>query len=116
MRPEARACLIRALVSTPAALILAVVEAGAGHGSYFFARLFFPYTMLSTHAFGSITVPFMVLACLQTPLYGVLLAFAVNRNRKTPEWTALEWTALAIFAAHGVAVILCFAFPMPYFS
>ena len=62
------------LVMTPAALILAVMSAGAGHGDYFVAKLLFPYTMLSTFVFDSITIPFLLLAIAQFPIYGFLLS------------------------------------------
>jgi hypothetical protein len=70
-----------ACILTPFAVISALVEAGAGHGSYFVAKLFFPYTMLSTHLFEIITTPFILLALVQFPFYGLLLAYGAWKQR-----------------------------------
>ena len=73
--------MIVSLVLTPIALLLGVGSGGAGHGDYRLAMMLFPYTMLSTVVFDSITVPFIVLAIIQWPLYGAALGYANQRGR-----------------------------------
>jgi hypothetical protein len=46
---------------------VALSSAGAGHGNYLGAKVFYPYTMLSAFVLNSITVSFMLLAVLQYP-------------------------------------------------
>ena len=53
--------LVGVLVA-PFALLLAIISAGAGHGHYVAAKLWFPFTMVSTYFLGSITTPFVALA------------------------------------------------------
>ena len=55
---------------TPVALLLALISSGAGHGDYLAARLFFPAPMLAADFFGQITIPALLLACIQFPTYG----------------------------------------------
>src|SRR5690242_17468490 len=66
------------LIVTPVALVLGMMSAGLGHGDYFLAKWLFPYTMLSTVLFGSITIPFLLLGIAQFPIYG----FLVSREKK----------------------------------
>jgi hypothetical protein len=73
--------VIASLIVTPIALFLGVGSAGAGHGDYRLAMMLFPYTMLSTFIFDSITIPFIVLAIIQFPLYGMALGYANQRGR-----------------------------------
>jgi len=89
------------LVTTPFCLLLAIASAGAVHGDYFWAKIIYPYTMLSTLLFNSITIPFRVLAVAQLPIYGVLLSIAWLRNR-------LGLAALVLFALHTAAALACF--------
>ena len=44
--------LIWLLLINPLALIAAVWSGGVGHGDYFFTKILYPYTMLSTHLLG----------------------------------------------------------------
>ncbi len=99
---------LAACILTPFAVILALALAGAGHGSYFAAKILFPYTMLSTHWLEAITIPFVILALVQFPLYGLFLAFG---SRKQHYWSL----ALLILIVHMLAVALCFVIPMPAF-
>ena len=85
---------VLSLVATPFCLLLATASAGAGHGDYFWAKIVYPYTMLSTLVFGSITIPFRLLAVVQLPLYGVLLSIAWLRNR-------LGLAALVLLTVHA---------------
>jgi hypothetical protein len=88
------------LASTPACLLLALASGGAGHGDYLWAKLLFPLTMLSTSVFGSITVPFIVLAVAQYPAYGVVLGLANAKSR-------LATTLRTVILAHTLLAGLC---------
>lgn len=87
------------VVAGAVAIVVALSSAGGGHGSYGLAAVLFPYTMISTRFFGSITPPFMVLAVIQFPVYGAVIAWAGDRGGK---WKVLA----AIAAVHAVAAIL----------
>lgn len=76
--------LIASFIVTPIALLLGVGSAGAGHGDYKLAMILFPYTMLSTTIFDSITPPFILLAIIQFPLYGFILGRANEKGRFVP--------------------------------
>jgi ABC-type sulfate transport system permease subunit len=58
--------------------------------------MLFPYTMLSTAIFDSITVPFIALAIIQFPLYGVALGYANQKGR-------FGWVAILLGVVHGLA-------------
>ena len=73
--------VIAGLIVTPFTLLLAIASAGAGHGDYFWAKVFYPYTMLSGIALKSITIPFMVVAVLQLPTYGVFLRHRLGQRQ-----------------------------------
>lgn len=93
--------VIACIVVTPICLFLAVASTGAGHGDYLWAKILFPYTMLSALAFGSITLPFILLAILQFPLYGVGLGIANKKHKASVAVTGL-------LALHIVAAIMSF--------
>ena len=87
---------------TPIALAAAVWSAGAGHGSYSFAKLLFPYTMLLTLAVGGmITLPLVLLAAVQFPVAGLLLDWAKDSENLLP-------AVIVICLAHFLAVALSF--------
>lgn len=90
------------LIATPLCLLLAVGSAGAGHGDYFWAKVIYPYAMLSTLVFKSITVPFGLLAVVQLPIYGGLLSIAWLRRQ-------LGLAALVLVTIHAAAALMCFA-------
>jgi hypothetical protein len=100
---------IVASVATPFCLLLAITSAGAGHGDYLWAKILFPYTMLSTLVFKSITIPFELLALLQLPIYGGLLGLGWVRSR-------LLFAALTLLVIHGAALMACFAVHLENFS
>ncbi len=93
--------ILASLVVTPPLLFAAAVYTGAGHGSYLPAKILFPFTMLSTVLFRSIVAPFIVVAVLQFPLYGLLL------GRANASGTFARW-ATAILIIHLLAVLSCF--------
>jgi hypothetical protein len=100
--------VIVGLVATPFTLLLALSSAGAGHGDYFWAKVFYPYTMLSAMAFGSITIPFIVVAILELPAYGVLLNTGWSSGK-------LKLYSIGLLFLHASAVITCFAIPSENF-
>ena len=93
--------LIISLVATPLFLFAAAGAAGAGHGSYFLAKILFPFTMLSTVLFGSIIAPFIAIAFLQFPIYGLVLGRA-NVKGNIARWGA------RLMVIHVMAVLVCF--------
>ena len=100
---------IVSLVATPVCLLMAAASGGAGHGSYFLAKVLFPYTMLSTILLRSITIPFILLAAIQIPLYGVVFGAAHAKDKFLP-------LACVVLVAHVLAVAACFLFPGANFS
>lgn len=95
--------VIISLVATPICLFLGIASGGAGHGSYFLAKALFPYTMLSVIFFGEITAPFILLAVVQIPFYGVVFGAANTKDRLLP-------LAGAVLVARILAVAACFLF------
>jgi hypothetical protein len=82
-------------------IVIAVISAGAGHGTYTAAKILFPYTMYLAEAFaGSITGQLMLLAVLQFPLYGFVLGWAAARGR-------MKIAIYSILFLHAVAWVLC---------
>jgi len=94
---------------TPFMLFLGLVSAGAGHGDYFLAKLFFPFTMLSTVRFHSIREPFWVFAIIQYPLYGLLLGVANLKRR-------FLVSAVALAIIHVSCAVAAVALVDEYFS
>lgn len=62
------------------AIVLGGISAGAGHGSYFVAKLLFPYTLLAGGMEGPIPDLFVTLAGIQYLLYGFIWAMAVKHK------------------------------------
>ena len=89
--------MIASLIVMPIALLLGVGSAGAGHGDYRLAMILFPYTLLSTSVFDSITPPFIILAIIQFPIYGVALGYANEKRR-------LLSISIVLCVVHGIAV------------
>ena len=100
---------VLSLIVTPLFLFLGIASAGAGHGNYLLAKILFPFTMLSTRAFGSIVAPFIVLAIIQFPLYGFILGVANVKRR-------MFFPAIGILLLHSIAAGACFFFADPNFS
>src|SRR5262245_34187547 len=96
---------------TPGVAMFAAISAGAGHGNYVLARLFFPYTMLLTLVAGNrITVPLIVLALCQFPIYGAVIGISAQKL-----WVAIA-AGSVILIAHTVATAFCFSGTLPNFS
>jgi hypothetical protein len=85
---------------TPFALYAGFISLWTGPINAFWAKILFPYTMLSASLLGKIFVPFILLAIVQFPLYGTILAFAGERKK-------FGLTALGLAVVHGLATALC---------
>jgi uncharacterized membrane protein YqjE len=94
---------------TPLFILGGIASAGAGHGNYVLAKVFFPFTMLSTILFGSIITPFIALAIVQFPLYGLLIGTANEKRRLAPY-------AIGLVTIHALAVVTCFLLVRENFS
>lgn len=101
--------LVLGLLLTPPLLLVAIASAGAGHGNYFWAKVLFPFTLLSVLVFDSITTPFIALAVIQFPCYGLILGKANVRGR-------LGRYAGLLLLIHSLAVIACFVLANANFS
>ena len=101
--------LLISVVVSPLLLLVAIGSAGAGHGDYFWAKILFPFTMLSARIFGYIPDPFIALAVAQFPLYGFLLGNA-NIHGRLPKYSAL------LFLVHSLTAIVCFVLLNENFS
>jgi hypothetical protein len=62
------------------ALYLAYLSAVFGHGSYWAAKLFFPYAMLLAIYYEQITLVALFIAVIQFPTYGVILGLVWVRR------------------------------------
>jgi hypothetical protein len=90
------------LLFTPLAVFFVAIAAGGGHGTYYAAKMLFPWNMMSTALTQSITRLFVVLGIAQYPLYGIVLDAARAKGHFKP-------AALTLAAVHILAVILAFA-------
>lgn len=54
-------------------LLIVVFFMGGGHGTYIPAIGLFPFGLISTVFFDSITIPFVVLGIIQYPTYGFII-------------------------------------------
>jgi len=105
-------CFATGLFIAPVALILAFFSAGAGHGSYVFARLLFPYSMLLTLTTDNLIAnPLIILGVIQFPIYGIVTAVASLLGR-----AVLIVSLIVIGTVHLVAAAACFSGNLPNFS
>ncbi len=95
-----------AIYVTPALAALAYVTASAGHGTYLFVKILFPYSMTLTALTGGLTTPLLVLALAQYFLYAFALDWARSRRRI---WRGI----LLILAMHAVFLVLAFTISAP---
>jgi hypothetical protein len=101
--------VIASAIVTPIALFVGVASGGVGHGDYLAAMILFPYTMLSAAVFDSITFPFIILAIVQFPLYGVALGYANEKDR-------LGLMIVLLCVLHGLALAAMFLVANENFS
>jgi hypothetical protein len=69
-------------ILTPLLLFLVMFLMGGGHGYYEPAIILFPTGLISFSLFDEIVIPFMILAVIQYPVYGLLIDKS-NNKRKT---------------------------------
>ena len=95
------------VVVTPLFLYIMVMATGGGHGTnyayYYLAKMFFPWTMMSTAVTEYLTPLVFLLGVVQYPIYGIILDWARASDRF---WPAVR----ALVAVHFVAIILAGAF------
>lgn len=100
--------IITSLFLTAILLAVAAVSGGVGHGNYTLAIVLFPYAALAAvvldHFFNS-TIPMIVIATLQFPLYGTLIS--INRGRVSERTVVMALLALHAVAA-SVAVLVVY--------
>ena len=78
-----------ALVAEGAALVVTVLAAGGGHGTYAPAKVLFPYSMALTAATGEITSPLVVIALAQYPAYAVIMWALRGTSTRQRRWIGL---------------------------
>ena len=98
------------ILATIPAVALAVASGGAGHGEYVAARQLFPYTMLLTVQTHYISLPFIIIALLQFPVYGLAIGGTMRRKR------TCIFVSATLGCIHGICVALCFSGLIPSFS
>jgi hypothetical protein len=69
------------IVVTPPALLLAMLSAGAGHGDYGFALLFYPVPVCLARLTGEFA-PTLALGVLQFPVYGAAIGYSAATHRR----------------------------------
>ena len=85
------------VVVTPIAVIAAMISGGAGHGDYVAAQVLYPVPILLSDLLGDFSLPLIVLALAQFPMYGVLGGSFWLKG--------LIW----ILVIHFIAVTICFS-------
>lgn len=86
---------IKLILLTPVLLFIVVFLAGGGHGWYEPAIVLFPFGLISILFFRSIELPFIILAILQYPIYGLLIDTIGIRK-------SIKWTVISIALIHIV--------------
>ena len=111
-----RTPIIVSVLFTPVAVFAAMASAGAGHGDYLWAKIFFPYTMVSSLLYQTNNAPqavnvllWIVLPIIQYPLYGIVLALASQKAK-----TGLA--AIGLCGLHLIVTALNFVIENPNFS
>lgn len=74
-------------------LVVVVLSMGAGHGSYLPAMFLFPFGLVSIVLFREITIPFVIIAILQYPVYG----FVIDKVKNSEKY---KWIAFLILFVH----------------
>jgi hypothetical protein len=86
------------LISIPLVL-LAVVWAAGGHGTYALAKILFPIPLIFAVIHGSIAPPIVGLALVQFPLYGLIYG-ALYRSRY------FRYYAIGLAIIHSLLAII----------
>jgi hypothetical protein len=98
--------IIGGILITPFCVLLAILSSGAGHGNFLYAKILFPYTMLSALQERLISMPFLLFGIFQFPLYGLIYARAMKKRKQGS-------VAIVLVIAHILAVILCLQLANP---
>jgi len=85
------------LIITVLCLLVTIIFAGGGHGTYIPAKIIFPFTMILVNLNNEISVVGFIIAIIQIPFYGAILA-------NKPKWKYF------LFGIHFLAISLCFYF------
>jgi hypothetical protein len=101
---------IISILITPVLFYIAVFATAGGDGTYIPAALFFPYAMLLARFSENILTPSIVIAWLQIPFYGILIAIADRKDERT-----LLFVKAGIAIVHVIAVALWFVVRSPSF-
>ena len=86
------------LISVPL-LLIAIVWAAGGHGTYVLARIVFPIPMICASSRGSITPSIIAVALAQFPLYGSACG-ALYRSR------ACRYYAIGLAIVHSTLALI----------
>lgn len=89
--------ILWSFVATFPLLIVSVVLIGGGHGTYFFAKLFFPVSMILSGLENEITKLALTLGFIQFPFYGLIIILFGEKHQKV--------TALVILALHMILFV-----------
>ena len=81
-------------------MVAAYFVAANGHGTFSLAKLFFPYTMLSTKENNPISGIYILLALIQFPLY----SFVYLKSKRS------YISLLVLLAFHALFVVLAFMY------
>lgn len=84
---------------TPLLLTVAVFSMGAGHGTYMPAMGLFPFGMFGILWQDSISLPFILIAILQYPIYGFIIDKSFLARRQ-------KLIALALLLSHVLLAFL----------
>lgn len=76
---------------------------GGGHGTYVPAIMIFPFGLISFVLFDKLITPFVILAILQFPIYGLLVDYSISKGKK-------QIVVSSIFIAHIIVAIVIFIF------
>jgi len=82
------------------AIAFCVIAGAGGHGTYLPAKLLFPITMISTGLLDEITLPFIVIALTQFPLYRLIYLLGTSRwgSKRTATILGIGHLSLVLLA------------------
>jgi hypothetical protein len=106
---KAIAIFIASILMGVAALGICIFAGAAGHGTYLPAKILFPFTMISTGSGDTITITYLLVAIMQFPFYGLVVAIG-QRFRRLLE------VSVFLISFHVVAVIGALFLSSKYFS
>jgi hypothetical protein len=97
-------------IVTIVGIIIAIMAAGGGDGSYIPLKVLFPYMMLSTVFTDTIALPFILLLFIQFPLYGLFISHSRKKSKEV-----FFLTILLLIIIHFSSVYFCFHYGSKYF-